>query len=108
MIRPSIFAGMGAAFTAALGNVDAVVTVAGVVRPSIRGIFRGVRETDLLEIDGMGAEGVKYVFSAEGPALDGIRRNDTVTIGAVTYDIVGHIDDGRAMKRLYLHESETP
>lgn len=106
MIRPAIFSPLGAAFVAALGNVDAIVTVGGVPLPTLRGIFRGVRETDLLDLEGVSAEGVKYVFSAQGYLLDGIKRTDTVIIAGKTYGIVGHIDDGRAMKRLYLSEDE--
>ena len=109
MTYPKVFAGMGAAFTAALGNVDADISVRGGV-VSVRGIFRKVRETDLLDVEAMGLEGIKYTFAAEGETLDGVRQTDTVTItggddpnliGKV-FEIAGHVDDGRAMKRLLL------
>ena len=113
MSRPAIFADMPDAFTSGLGNVEALVTVKGGT-VSLAGILRKVREADLLDIEGMGLEGVSYSFAASGTALDGVRQSDTITIirsddaqdiGKV-FVVAGHVDDGRAMKRLLLHEDE--
>ncbi|WP_075655060.1 hypothetical protein [Pseudochrobactrum sp. B5] len=113
MSRPAIFSDMADAFVSGLGNVEASVTIKG--SPVLfTGILRKVRETDLLDIEGMGLEGVSYSFAASGTALDGVRQSDTITIirsddaqdiGRV-FVVAGHVDDGRAMKRLLLHEDE--
>ncbi len=113
MSRPAIFADMADAFVSGLGNVTAQVTVKGEV-VELTGILRKVREADLLDVEGMGLEGVSYSFSASGTVLDGVRQSDTVTIthsddaqdiGKI-FVVAGHVDDGRAMKRLLLHEDE--
>ncbi|UCA44312.1 hypothetical protein [Pseudochrobactrum sp. XF203] len=113
MSRPAIFSDMADAFVSSLGNVEASVTIKG-SPVLLTGILRKVRETDLLDIEGMGLEGVSYSFAASGTALDGVRQSDTITIirsddaqdiGRV-FVVAGHVDDGRAMKRLLLHEDE--
>ncbi|MDM8344180.1 hypothetical protein P8H26_02105 [Pseudochrobactrum sp. sp1633] len=113
MSRPAIFSDMADAFVSGLGNVEASVTIKGSPVP-LTGILRKVRETDLLDIEGMGLEGVSYSFAASGTPFDGVRQSDTITIirsddaqdiGKV-FLVAGHIDDGRAMKRLLLHEDE--
>nr|WP_278375029.1 hypothetical protein [Brucella anthropi] len=112
MSRPAVFAQMGDAFTASLGNVDAELTIGGAARPSIRGIFRGVRNTDLLDLEGIAAEGIKYTLAIPGHLIDGVRQDDSVTILASDdgrnvgdrFLIAGHVDDGRAMKRLLLQD----
>lgn len=113
MSRPAIFADMADAFVSGLGNVEAVITIGGSA-VSLRGILRKVREGDLLDVEGMGLEGISYSFTASGTQLDGVRQKDTITIlssddgqdtGKV-FIIAGHVDDGRAMKRLLLHEDD--
>ncbi|WP_226622580.1 head-tail joining protein [Brucella anthropi] len=112
MSRPAVFAQVGDAFTASLGNVDAELTIGGAVRPAMRGIFRGVRDTDLLDLEGTAAEGIKYTLAVPGHLIDGVRQDDSVTILASDdgknvgdrFLIAGHVDDGRAMKRLLLQD----
>lgn len=113
MSRPAIFADMADAFVDGLGNVEVLVTM-NEASTSLTGCLRKVREGDMLDIEGMGLEGVSYTFAASGTALDGVRQNDTITIvssddgqdiGKI-FDIAGVVDDGRAMKRLLLHEGQ--
>jgi hypothetical protein len=112
MSRPAVFARMWDAFTASLGNVDVEITMAGTPRPAMRGIFRGVRDTDLLDLEGIAAEGIKYTLAIPGHLIDGVRQDDSVTILASDdgrnigdrFLIAGHVDDGRAMKRLLLQD----
>lgn len=113
MSRPAIFSEMADAFVSGLGNVEARITI-GDSTVALRGILRKVREGDLLDVEGMGLEGISYSFAASGTALDGVRQKDTITIlssddGQETgkvFVVAGHVDDGRAMKRLLLHEDE--
>ncbi|KAB2769494.1 hypothetical protein F9K84_09590 [Brucella anthropi] len=112
MSRPAVFVQMGGAFTASLGNVDAQLTIGGAARPAMRGIFRGVRDSDLLDLEGIAAEGIKYTLAVPGHLIDGVRQDDSVTILASDdgknvgdrFLIAGHVDDGRAMKRLLLQD----
>lgn len=113
MSRPAVFANMANAFVSGLGNVEALITIGDSV-VTLCGILRKVRESDLIDIEGMGLEGVSYSFAGSGTVLDGVRQKDTITIlhsddgqdtGKV-FIVAGHVDDGRAMKRLLLHESE--
>ncbi|MBC8718189.1 hypothetical protein [Ochrobactrum sp. Marseille-Q0166] len=112
MSRPAVFAGMGGAFVASLGNVDIELTNGGVVREPLRGIFRRVRDTDLIDLEGVAAEGIRYSLALEGDGIDAVRQGDSVkilksddgkNIGDV-FEIVSHVDDGRAMKRFLLRD----
>lgn len=113
MSRPAVFSDMADAFVSGLSNVEARITI-GDSTVNLHGILRKVREGDLLDIEGMGLEGISYSFAASGVLLDGVRQKDTITIlssddGQETgkvFIIAGHVDDGRAMKRLLLHEDE--
>lgn len=113
MSRPAVFADMADAFTSGLGNADALINT-GSSSFTLRGIFRKIRETDLLDIEGMGLEGVSYSFAAGGMELDQVHQKNTLTIvqnddgvliGKV-FLVAGVVDDGRAMRRLLLHEDE--
>ncbi|WP_439273549.1 hypothetical protein [Pseudochrobactrum sp. HB0163] len=113
MSRPAVFSQMADAFVDGLGNVEAGITCKGNT-VLLKGIFRKIRETDLLDLEGLGAEGVSYSFAAAGIALDGIRQGEALTIiasddGKLTgkvFSVAGVVDDGRAMKRLLLHEDD--
>lgn len=110
MSRPAVFANMGGAFVASLGNVDVEITIDGKVLEPLRGIFRSVRDTDLLDLEGVAVEGVRFSLAVAADLIVGVRQGDTVkilssddgqNIGDV-FEIGGHVDDGRAMKRLLL------
>lgn len=112
MSRPGVFAQMGGAFVASLGNVEIELTIAGVVQAPLRGIFRSVRDTDLINLEGIAAEGIRYTLAIQGNLIDAVRQGDMVKIlesddnknvGDV-FVIAGHVDDGRAMKRLLLQD----
>ncbi|ASV87078.1 hypothetical protein CES85_1065 [Ochrobactrum quorumnocens] len=112
MSRPGVFAQMGGAFVASLGNVEIELTIAGVVQAPLRGIFRSVRDTDLINLEGIAAEGIRYTLAIQGNLIDAVRQGDMVKIlesddsknvGDV-FEIAGHVDDGRAMKRLLLQD----
>lgn len=110
MSRPAIFAGMGGAFVASLGNVHIELTIGGMVREPIRGIFRRVRDTDLIDLEGVAAEGIRYLLALEGDGIDAVRQGDTIKILASddgknigdVFEVASHVDDGRAMKRFFL------
>ncbi|MFK4824843.1 hypothetical protein ACI0FM_08650 [Paenochrobactrum sp. BZR 588] len=114
MTRPAVFAGMGEAFVSSLGNVDVSLSRKGEplesVSKSLRGILRAVREADLLELEGVSAEGVRFTLSLHAVTCEPVRNGDQVEI--LTSDdgrnigdrfiILSHVDDGRSMKRFYL------
>lgn len=114
MTRPAVFAGMGEAFVSSLGNVDVALSRKGVpldkVATSLRGILRAVREADLLELEGVSAEGVRFTLSLQATSCEPVRNGDLVEIlisddGRNIGDefiILSHVDDGRSMKRFYL------
>lgn len=114
MTRPAVFAGMGEAFVASLGNVDVALSRKGQllenVAGSLRGILRAVREADLLELEGVSTEGVRFTLSLQAVACEPVRNGDQVEIlqsddGRNIGDrfvILSHVDDGRSMKRFYL------
>ena len=112
MSRPGVFAHMGGAFVASLGNVEVEITIADVVQAPIRGIFRGVRDTDLIDLEGIAAEGIRYTLAIQGSLIDAVRQGDTAKVIASddgknvgdVFEVAGHIDDGRAMKRLLLQD----
>jgi hypothetical protein len=101
--RPSLFEGMGADFADAFGNVDAILTIAGVVRPKVRGGLRVWREVDLVEEVSQAVEGTTHVLSIAATDAPGLEsQRDTVTIDGVTYPIINVEDDARAMLKLFL------
>lgn len=101
--RPSLFEGMGADFVEAFGNVDAVLTIAGVAKPKVRGVLRIWREVELVEEMSQAVEGTTHVFSIAATDAPGLEsRRDTVTIDGVTYPIINLEDDARAMFKLFL------
>lgn len=110
MSRPGVFSGMGGAFVASLGNVDIELTIGGVAREPLRGIFRRVRDTDLLDLEGVAAEGIRYSLALEGDGIDAVRQGDSIKILASddgknvgeVFEIASHVDDGRSMKRFFL------
>ncbi|MEN5277313.1 hypothetical protein ABE527_10210 [Brucella sp. TWI432] len=112
MSRPAVFAGMGGAFVASLGNVNIELTIGGEVREPLRGIFRRVRDTDLLDLEGVAAEGIHYSLALKGDGIDAVRQGDTIKILASddgknvgdVFEIASHVDDGRAMKRFLLRD----
>lgn len=96
--RPALFSHMGDAFTDALSNVDVVPVVDGESLPAVRGIFRQLRETDLLEVGGVSIEGVTHSLAlpaALGAAIESQR--DSVIMQGVEYPVLSKFDDGRAM-----------
>lgn len=101
--RPEIFARMGPKFARAFGNVDAVLTIAGVARPKVRGVFRIWREVELAEEMSQAVEGTTHVLSIAATDAPGLEsQRDTVTIDGVTYPIINVEDDARAMLKLFL------
>lgn len=114
MTRPAVFASMGEAFVSSLGNVDVALSRNGQpldkVATSLRGILRAVREADLLELEGVSAEGVRFTLSLQAVTCEPVRNGDQVEIlqsddGRNIGDlfvILSHVDDGRSMKRFYL------
>lgn len=101
--RPEIFARMGPKFARAFGNVDAVFTIGGVVRPKVRGVLRVWREVDLVEEVSQAVEGTTHFLSIAATDAPGLEsQRDTVTIDGVTYPIINVEDDARAMLKLFL------
>lgn len=101
--RPEIFARMGPKFARAFGNVDAVFTIEGVVRPKVRGVLRVWREVDLVEEVSQAVEGTTHLLSIAATDAPGLEsQRDTVTIDGVTYPIINVEDDARAMLKLFL------
>ena len=112
--RPALFARMGAAFDMAFGNVDAVFTIAGVARPSVRAILRKWREIDLVEDLGQAVEGTTHLLSVAADKVVGLEsQRDSVTLHeldphgmrtgvSAAFEIRDHSDDGRAMARIHL------
>lgn len=102
-LRPEIFARMGPKFARSFGNVDAVLTIAGVARPKVRGALRVWREVDLVEEVSQAVEGSTHVLSIAATDAPGLEsQRDTVTIDGVTYPIINVEDDARAMLKLFL------
>lgn len=114
MTRPAVFASMGGAFVSSLGNVDVALSRNGQpldkVATSLRGILRAIREADLLELEGVSAEGVRFTLSLQAVTCEPVRNGDQVEIlnsddGRNIGDlfvILSQVDDGRSMKRFYL------
>jgi len=102
--RPSLFEGMGAEFSDAFGNVDAVFMINGVVSlKSVRGIFRVWRGVDLVDEADQAVEGTTHVLSVAATDVPGLEsQRDHVTIDGVSYPIINVSDDARAMLKLSL------
>ncbi|WP_404862074.1 hypothetical protein [Georhizobium sp. MAB10] len=102
--RPTVFDGMGAAITAAFGNVDAVFTIDGVSQPAVRALLRQRRDIDLGDEGGQAIEGTRHTLAVDARllAVPPVTGRDSVTISGITYRIGNRLDDGRAMLRFIL------
>ncbi len=112
--RSPIFERMGVSFDRAFGNADAVFTIGGVARPSVRVIFRQWRELDEAEEQGQAVEGTTHLLSVAYSKVAGLQsQRDSVTIHeldalgnrtgvSASYQIKNHSDDARSMLRIYL------
>lgn len=98
-----MFADMGGAFADAFGNADAVFTIDGVNTPSTRIILRVGIATDEVEEQGHGVEAVNYSLCVPASSVPGLTsQRDSVTYNGITYPIINHTDDARAMLRLFV------
>ncbi|TCT34704.1 head-tail joining protein [Martelella mediterranea] len=103
--RPAVFAGMGPAFAAALGNVDCRFTIDGVLQPETsRGILRQKRELEFADEYGrQDVEAVTHVLSVPATGLEKLEsERDQVEIDDASFDIRNITDDGRAMLKIWL------
>lgn len=112
--RPTLFQRMGPGFVRAFGNVDCEFVIAGAARPTVRGILRQWRETDLASEGMQAVEGTTHLLSVAALDAPGLRsQRDSVTVfvtgaGGVrldagqTFGVASHEDDGRAMLKIQL------
>lgn len=113
-LRPAVFERMGESFSRAFGNVDAVFTIDGEVRPAVRAILRQWRDVEESEELGQSVEGTTHLLSVASSMVPGlVSQRDSVSIfvtdragnrvdDGAEFAVKNHADDGRAMLKIYL------
>lgn len=108
--RPALFAALGGQFSDAFGNVQVTFVVDGTAGEPVSGVFRQVRDMDLLAESGMAMEGVTHKLSVAASHLpvgfDADRDTILINDRPSPYAISMMADDGRAMTKFYLRGSD--